>query len=259
MPDKVEAQRKHFDAIADIYIQGRSGKNHLAYKEIIWKYVLAKLSEHIPADAQLNGLEAMCGNAETSVRLVEFFPNLTMHAFDLSDSMVNAADVDGTKKISILQKDILLLDDKEVYDFAVIIGGLHHITHDVQTGVSNIYAALKKGGIFLNLEPTHNNFVWEAVRNKIYKDNAIFEENSERAFTLKEYNACLTANGFRILDQFYPGLLGYVLYYNPDAFPALNVGPVALARMLAGLDLRLGSNLIGKLFSFATWTIAVKS
>lgn len=256
--DKVEAQRKHFDAIADTYIQGRSGKNHLAYKQILWKHVMERLAERLPARSTLTGVEAMCGNAEVSARLVSFFPHLTMHAFDLSDAMVKAADTTKVKGVTTFRKDILTFCEEEKYDLAVIIGGLHHIPHDVHNGVRNIYNSLKKGGIFLNLEPTHNNFLWKAVREKIYKDNAIFEENSERAFTLREYNKCLTVNKFRVLDQFYPGLLGYVLYYNPDAFPALNIGPPAMARMLAGLDLRLGAGVIGRTFSFATWTIAEK-
>ncbi|QEM69136.1 class I SAM-dependent methyltransferase [Geobacter sp. FeAm09] len=256
--DKVEAQRKHFDAIADVYLKGRSAKNHLAYKQVIWNHVLERLARFLPARSPLTGLEAMCGNAEVSARLVNFFPHLTMHAFDLSDAMVKAAETSQLKRVTTCRNDLLTFCEEDRYDLAVIIGGLHHIPYDVHKGVHNIGNSLKKGGIFLNLEPTHNNRLWRAVREKIYKDNAIFEENSERAFTLQEYNTCLTANNFRILDQFYPGLLGYVLYYNPDAFPALNIGPPGLARMLAGLDLRLGTGAFGRIFSFATWTIAEK-
>jgi SAM-dependent methyltransferase len=259
MADRVEAQRAHFESIASTYIEGRSGRNHLAYKAVMWNEVLAKLAQHLPANGSLIGLEAMCGSAETSARLVESFPNLTMDAFDLSESMVHAADDSLAKKVRVFQKDILQLEERDAYDFAVIIGGLHHIAHDVDRGVRNICNALKEGGIFLNLEPTHNNVLWQTVRTKIYSENAIFEENSERAFTLKEYSDCLASNGFAVEDQFYPGLLGYVLYYNPDAFPMLNVGPPAMAKALAWLDLRLGTGSIGKYLSFCTWTIARRS
>ncbi len=259
MTDRVEAQRAHFESIASAYIKGRSGSNHLAYKSVMWKEVLAKLAQHLPAGGPLLGLEAMCGSAETSARLVEHFPNLTMDAFDLSEAMVDAADDSTAKKVRVFQKDILQLEERDTYDFAVIIGGLHHIAYDVDRGLRNICNALKEGGIFLNLEPTHNNVLWQTVRTKIYSENAIFEENSERAFTLKEYNGCFASHGLVVKDQFYPGLLGYVLYYNPDAFPALNVGPPAMARALAWLDMRMGASFIGKYLSFCTWTIARKS
>lgn len=259
MTDRVEAQRAHFESIARTYIEGRSGINHLAYKSVMWKEVLAKLAQHLPANGPLLGLEAMCGSAETSARLVERFQNLTMDAFDLSESMVDAADESIAKKVRIFQKDVLQLEIKDTYDFAVVIGGLHHIAHDVDRGLGNICDALKEGGIFLNLEPTHNNMLWQTVRSRIYAENSIFEENSERGFTLKEYNHCLASKGLIVEDQFYPGLLGYVLYYNPDAFPALNVGPPAMARALARLDMRLGLSFIGKYLSFCTWTIARKS
>lgn len=256
--DRVERQKDHFDRISHRYLEGRSGKNHLAYKEVIWEYILRGLVGYLPSDREIAGLEAMCGNAEAAERLADRFPRLKMAAFDLSDSMAAAAQGKEGGRIRVFREDILRFREKEAYDLAVVIGGLHHIPHDVREGLRNIYGALKKGGLFLNLEPTHNNFLFRAVRERIYRANAIFEESSERAFTLREYNANLGDTGFRVLCQCYPGLLGYVLYYNPDAFPALNIGPAPMARFLARFDLALGRTFIGRKFSFATLTMAEK-
>ncbi|OGL47435.1 MAG: methyltransferase type 11 [Candidatus Schekmanbacteria bacterium RBG_16_38_10] len=256
--DSVEIQREHFNHISKRYIESRSGKNHLAYKEVLWRFILGKLAEYLPHKSHIMGLEVMCGNAEASKRIVNFFPTVTMHASDLSDSMVVVAEKIGEDRITISQGDILKLDQKETYDLIVVIGGLHHIPSNVQKGLHNIHNALKKGGIFLNLEPTHNNLLFRSVRERIYRTNSLFEENSERAFNLKEYHQYLADNKLRIIYQFYPGLLGYILYYNPDAFPGLNIGTPGIAKLMARMDIFLGRSFIGKFFSFATWVIAEK-
>jgi len=258
MSDDAERQRAHFNAIAERYLSGRSHDNHLEYKAVTWEHICSKLLEYLPAGKTLAGIEAMCGDAEASRRIIALLPDMRMDAFDVSDQMISSSPQGDKSGITLFREDIFKFKAKEKYDFAMIIGGLHHIPHATQAGLNTIYAALKPGGIFLNLEPTHNNFIFSKVRERIYKKNDIFDEISERAFTLGRYNELLAGAGFKVLYQLYPGLLGYVMYYNPDAFPALNLGKPWLARLLAKSDLLLGRTPIGTFFSFATWTIARK-
>ncbi|MEE8575173.1 MAG: class I SAM-dependent methyltransferase [Thermodesulfobacteriota bacterium] len=253
-----DRQREHFDSISEKYISSRGGEKPEAYKEVMWGRILSKLSEFLPRESSFTGIEPMCGNADASRRILDYFPGAKMDAFDLSRSMLEGAVGSDESRLSVYESDILKFNKTSEYDLALVIGGLHHIPHDTGRGVGNIRRALKKGGLFLNFEPTHNNFFFKAVRERIYKKNEIFEEESECAFTLKEYNRLLADNGFEILYQCYPGLIGYVLYYNPDAFPLLAVGSAATAKSFASLDMYLSTSAIGRFFSFTTWTISRK-
>ncbi len=258
--NKSEIQREHFNKITSQYLRGRSNKKHLIYKSLLWNHVIKELKKYLKKGQKLVVLDAMSGDAEASLKIAQHFPDSAIYAFDYSDMMVAMARkiVKNKKNIKISQLDILKLKDRNKYDLIVLIGGLHHVPHNVPLALKKLFASLKKGGLFLNLEPTHNNPIWRAARNHIYKHNDLFEEESEKAFEFSEYNELLKKAKFKIIYQIYPGLLGYILYYNPDAFPSLNIGPVIFAKFLGYLDLFLSKTIIGKYFSFATWTIAQK-
>jgi ubiquinone/menaquinone biosynthesis C-methylase UbiE len=254
-----EIQRLHFNKISARYNSGRSHENHLTYKQTLWNYVFAKLDNIFPARPN-QGLEAMAGNCEISLKFLEKYPDLRMHAFDFSDNMVLAArkQTEG-KKIEVFHSDILQFKDRDnKYDFVVLIGGLHHVPDSVALALKNIHSCLRPGGLFVNFEPTHNNFLLRKIRERIYRKNDLFEENSERGFNLRDYNDLLNGAGLKPRIQFYPGLIGYVLYYNPDAFPMLNIGPKLFSKLLCRLDLLFGNTFLGRYFSFATFTIAQK-
>lgn len=258
---KTDIQREHFNKISEAYIKGRSTTTHLEYKRIWWNFIGKELKNQLPKNAEILVLDSMCGNAEFSVELTKKIENVKVDAFDYSEEMVREARrklKKYSRKIKVFRADALKYENKNKYDLVIIIGGLHHVPFGVKTVLKRVYNSLKKGGLFLNLEPTHNNIIWQKSREKIYKENPLFEESTEEAFTLEEYNKLLTKTGFNITYQIHPGLLGYVLHYNPDAFPSINIGTPFTARILAKIDLFLGKTFIGEYFSFATWTIAKK-
>ena len=53
----------------------------------------------------------------------------------------------------------------------------------------------------------------------------------------------------------WPGLASYVLYYNPDAFPSLNLGGERAVRTAFALDRPFFRTPIGRFFSFATLSL----
>jgi hypothetical protein len=53
----------------------------------------------------------------------------------------------------------------------------------------------------------------------------------------------------------HPGLLAYVLYYNPYAFPRLNVGGVGAVDLLYALERPFHRSPVGRVLSFATLSI----
>lgn len=258
MKTDAEVQREHFNLISSKYLNSRKNENHLAYKEVWWDKILEFLLLNYNFDENCDSLEAMCGLAEGSNLLKKAYPKLKLNAFDYSDEMVLAAQKENNGNIRIFQADIINFSEKEKYDIIIILGGLHHVPNFVDKVLSNIHQALKKDGIFINLEPTHNNFLFRFIREYVYKENSLFEENTERGFRLEEYNQKLLKAGFGIKKQFFPGLLGYVLYYNPDAFPFLNIGTSRIAKIFSKIDWFLGKTFIGRKFSFATWSISYK-
>lgn len=257
-----EIQRQHFNKIGDTYVQARSNKYHVAYQKIWWNEYFSWLTDNLPKGKIIAGIDAMCGNAEVASYLVSKNPKIRMDAFDYSDEMVNFAKKDIKNRqvrVKVWKDDILHFSkDKNRYDFVVILGGLHHMPDYTKKVLSNINKMLRPGGYFLNLEPTQNNPLLKWARQQIYHNNPIFEESTERAFDLDNYNSYLKKAGFEITKQSYPGLIGYILFYNPDAFPYLNIPIMALTKLLARIDIKLGSTNFGKYWSFATWTLAKK-
>jgi hypothetical protein len=65
--------------------------------------------------------------------------------------------------------------------------------------------------------------------------------------------------GLKLRKILYPGLLSYVLYYNPDAFPFLNIGGRNLVDATYALDKLFYKNVVGRTLSFATLSIWTKS
>ena len=88
--------------------------------------------------------------------------------------------------------------------------------------------------------------------------NDIFDTETEKDFRLDQLNKIYFNNGFHLLHQEYPGLLAYILYYNPDAFPFLNIGNKYLVRFFNFIDLIITKTGIGKKLSFATLSVMTK-
>jgi ubiquinone/menaquinone biosynthesis C-methylase UbiE len=255
--NKSEIQRKHFNKISKKYNSARLNKSHLAYKETWWNYLFKKLSLYTSISENSKGLEAMCGTAELSRLVINKFQKMKFDAFDYSDAMVEEAKlaVKGYD-IDIFQADAISFKRDQEYDLVILIGGLHHVPDNLKLVLDNIYSSLKPGGVFVCLEPTQNNILFKKIREYIYKKNSLFEESSERGFDLSELNDSISASKLQVIDQYYPGLIGYILFYNPDAFPFLNFGGIFIAKLFARIDLILSKTFVGKYFSFATWTIA---
>ena len=174
------------------------------------------------------------------------------HGFDYSDEIV--AHMAKTRpQLGVVQCDVTKYQAEEnSQDLIIIIGGLHHVPNQAADVVQNMAKTLKPGGIFLNFEPTAGNPVSKAIRDVIYKKNDIFDEETERAFGVGELRDMFQNAGLNSYATFYPGLLAYVMYYNPYAFPWLNKGGKRLVDMAFGVDKLFYKNVLGRTFSFAT-------
>jgi len=254
----IERQRTHFNSIAVRYEQGRQDANHKRIKALIWKSALASLAPL--RGRRIRMLEPMCGYAE-GLGIVQEHAELDCdyHGFDYSDVIVEELSrtfSDG----QVWQADATTYrPEAELYDLAFLSGGLHHVPGNAATVVRNVAAGLKPGGMFVNFEPTYGNGLFRAIRERIYRKNEIFDEVTERSFSVEELRGFFLDAGLKPVSIAYPGLLAYVLYYNTYAFPWLNRGGERSVNLAFAIDRLFMGNRIGRTFSFATISVWQKA
>lgn len=121
--------------------------------------------------------------------------------------------------------------------------------------VKSLTQGLKAGGYFINFEPTFGNLFYKKLREVVYRSNPMFDHQSEQAFLVKQLLNIFQQSGLVLRDIIYPGLISYVLYYNPEAFPDLNIGGRRMVRSLFTIERLFMRSLIGRVLSFATLSL----
>ncbi len=251
---KIEQQREHFNSISQQYYEGRQEKTHILLKKLIWQMAFNALPA--PKDGSINVLEPMCGYAEGYDLLQEHYTkNITYQGFDYSNDIVEQISK-SRPDLEITQEDVTQYRPEHgKQDIIILIGGLHHVPNQAREVVTNMSHALKPGGFFVNFEPTSGNPLFKAVRDKIYNRNKIFDAETERAFGVDELSSMFLEAGLEKHKILYPGLLAYIMYYNPYAFPWLNIGGTGLMKAIYAIDKLFFTNIIGRTMSFATLSI----
>jgi SAM-dependent methyltransferase len=253
MTSLLERQRAHFNSIAGRYRAARQDENHVELKRLMWSEFLRN-KDYLNRPG-LTVLDAMCGYADALPILREHLsPDLDYSGFDYSDEIVASVRRENPD-VRIAHADVTSFSDGRAYDLVVLLGGLHHVHHAAPEAVRRLAAVVKPGGWLLNLEPTHGNALFGAIRRSIYRRNALFDAGTERGFSVSELTALFTGVGLEPVDIMYPGLLSYVLHYNPDAFPALNRGDTRAVRFLFALERPLMRSRLARVLSFATLSL----
>jgi SAM-dependent methyltransferase len=253
---KIEQQKKHFESISNRYYNARRSSNHLLLKKILWNYFF-KDKEFLRKE-NLKVLEPMCGYGEGK-KIIEsnISREINYEGFDYSEILVKKIK-EIEPDLNIYVMDVTKFKPKGKYDIVILIGGLHHVPDYAEDVIKKVYECLEDDGYFINYEPTQDNSIMRTVRNIIYRRNNLFDDQTERAFELRDLNQLFSRSGFHISDQIHPGLLSYILYYNPDAFPYLNIGGNSMVRLTFALDKLFFRNYIGRKLSFTTLTVLQK-
>lgn len=248
-----ERQRAHFNSIAGRYHAARLGDNHLKLKQLMWSAFLGDKSEL--KRPGLSVLDAMCGYADAYAVLSEHLTSgIDYSGFDYSDEVVAHVRRENPR-LRIAHGDVITFAPDRAYDLVVVIGGLHHVHHAATEAVRRLTAAIKPGGSFLSLEPTHGNPLTAAVRKAIYRRNSLFDAATEQDFAVSELFGIFQGAGLELTDAMFPGLLSYILYYNPDAFPGLNLGNANTVERLFRIERPLTRSPVGRFLSFATLSL----
>lgn len=254
MNNDIEQQRAHFNSIAEKYFSARNHPNHLLLKNLIWK---SFFDRHPDLQRTVRSvMEPMCGMAE-GFEILKKNTNSTFSyfGFDYSEAMVEIARKDKPALRVEWGNVTTFKSPIEPVDLIILIGGLHHVYSKTQEAIENLTHSLKPGGYFLNFEPTHNNWIARRARKNIYEKNDLFDNDTEQGFERDQLLDHFRKAGYGLVDEVSPGLASYVMYYNPDAFPFLNIGGPSLVKALFTIDKLFWANWIGKKMSFATITL----
>ncbi len=250
MDDRIDRQKAHFDSIAGRYEKARLHPNHLCLKRLIWSEFFGDFAAHLPA--RIRVLEPMCGFADGKAIVSEFLDKrVDYFGFDYSGEVVDRLR-SRNPDVNVWQQDVSTFESVDEFDLIILLGGLHHVPHIAGDVVRRLADCLAPGGVFINLEPTHGNALFQWVRESVYRRNSLFDETTERAFSVSELNSMFENAGLTQRVMMYPGLLAYILYYNPDAFPALNIGRPGLVRAIWSIERPLVRSGLARALSFAT-------
>jgi SAM-dependent methyltransferase len=252
MLNNVERQRKHFDSIADTYYTARRHSNHQLVKSLMWNGFFRDWRQ--PPGDNVTVLEAMCGFAEGK-QIIEngLGRRIQYSGFDYSQNVISKLKF-ASPELDVECADVTKYQPVNTYDIVMLLGGLHHVPEHAGTVVMGLTSALRRGGYFINLEPTNGNSIARMVRERIYERNSLFDEKTERAFDVDTLFSFFQNAGLSLSKVMYPGLLSYVLYYNPDAFPSLNLGGERCVRAAFAADRLFFRTALGRILSFATLT-----
>ena len=92
------------------------------------------------------------------------------------------------------------------YDIVMLLGGLHHVPTQAGQIVGKLASGLNKGGIFINYEPTHGNPMTRWACERIYDKITLFDEQTERGFSVVEllefFQTCELRTGAHIVPGF---------------------------------------------------------
>ncbi|MCD2450819.1 class I SAM-dependent methyltransferase [Methylicorpusculum oleiharenae] len=254
MDKLVEQQREHFNEISEKYFEARKHPNHLLLKELIWEKFL-KRNRYIGPEVK-RVLEPMCGMAEGyEILSKNLIQNFDYQGFDYSENMVEIAR-NQNPLLKIEWNDVTTYQTSgDLFDLIILIGGLHHVYSRTQDILKNLRNSLLPGGYFLSFEPTHDNWLARRIRQRVYKSNDLFDDDTEQGFEYRDLDRYFKNAGYEKVDEVYPGLIAYIFYYNPDAFPMLNVGGKYIVKSLFAIDRLFWGNWIGRKLSFATMSL----
>lgn len=259
MEDLNLRQKKHFDSIASDYYKYRKIKSHTSFKKMTWDFFFKKYSKIFDnSHKKISILEPMCGFIEGYQILNSKFNNISNYiGFDYSSEVVNFCKKHYSN-LNIKEADIYKFKTKKSFNFGILIGGLHHVSNDIDKAIKNISKYYEKNAHFINLEPTHEYSIIKLIRNFIYKRNSFFDEKTESGIELKALNNFFEKNGFKLITNHRIGYLGYIFFYNPDAFKIFSKLPFYLIYIFFYLDYIISITPILKKLSFATISVYIK-
>jgi SAM-dependent methyltransferase len=227
-PASANPQKSHYESLHDAY-QEYYDPESMAYRE---QFIYGPLFDGV----DLNGCDVAdlaCGSGATSKSILQRFPRARTFGFDISARACEdyARNLGRPSMEADLTRGV---DAGRTFDFAVIIGGIHHCVIDLPGTLRTIRTLLKPGGMLLMMEPS-DDFVFAHLRTLWYKVDHYFDAPSEHALSHDKLIA-LAGSDFSVAKLQYLGGPGYFLIFNSMVFRLPRIVKTTLNKPLVITD-----------------------
>jgi SAM-dependent methyltransferase len=203
----------------------------------------------LPISSFSSILDAGCGGAYNALKLAKRHPRVRVHGIDIEVPCLGSL---RPPNFSFECKNILTLDDSEVYDLIYSIDVLEHI-QDNKEVVRRFHGALKDSG-YLYLHMPNRTTACHIFPEKYFRsfDNWAKEEHRGEMYTLPEITLLLERMGFKIVKTRHTfGLLGQIAWEldritDGKVIPKLMIMPIlkSLAQLAVRLPAKTGDFLV---------------
>ncbi|MCD1264079.1 hypothetical protein B5M44_04085 [Shinella sumterensis] len=179
-------QKAHYEAMHDDYERHYYDATSLDYRRrFIFKPALKGLDL---SGARIADIAS--GSGWNTVLMKEFVPTATFHGFDISGPACRAYQTNTG--FPATECDLSAYSHEgELFDAAIVIGGLHHMVNDLATSTAAIAGMIKPGGYLIAYEPNADFFL-NVARKAWYRVDRYFEEETERALSVEELKSCFS-------------------------------------------------------------------
>jgi len=170
-------QKTHFEAMHDKYEKHYYDRTSMKYRD---RYFYDPLLEGI----DLNGCDVVdlaCGSGHNSLELKRRFPDVRLTGLDISARA--CADYRNNVDAEAYEVDLTQnFDLRTDFDFALVIGGLHHCVVNLPVALRSISRLVRPGGKLAMYEPNRCFFL-QRVREIWYQVDSNFDSQTEAALS----------------------------------------------------------------------------
>ena len=204
-----QLQIEHYNKISAKYSAHYGDATSQAYR---LQFMNAPMFKNINL-SEMNVLEAMCGNGQTTDYLLEQGALVT--GLDISNYEIH--DFKSKRKnCRVVQGSILSTSfEDNVFDCVVITGGIHHTHPHVNKAIYEVYRILKPNGYFCFIEPHEDSFP-DVIRKIWYRHDPLFAEN-EASIDVEKLKQEFV-DKFQINEEIYHGNIAYLFVYSSLIF-----------------------------------------
>jgi SAM-dependent methyltransferase len=221
-----ERQKVHYERIHNEYEAHYFDDESNEYRR---RFMLGPLVSGIDLNGKLLA-DLASGSGHNTLLLRDQFPELRAEGFDISSDACR----DYQKHTGFPGHQTDLTKPGSVsafegrFDAALVIGGLHHCVADLPTTIDNVARLLRPGAHFMMFEPNAG-YALESARKLWYKNDHLFDAETERALTHRELTE-LAGDRFEVELVEHLGGPAYFLVLNSMVFRI----PKSIKRRIAG-------------------------
>lgn len=241
MPENSESsqttnsQKSHFEEIHEQYVADYDDRFSSHYKNrIIYAFLTREMTREFRSPVKV--LEVACGSGANLKALSSFLPaGNKYYGIDISQRAVDDFNKNHGEKSGFcadFTNRALSLPWSD-FDVILVIGGLHHMTRDLDGVFLNIHRYLKPSGLAIFVEP--NKLFMNRLRQWWYRRDRFFDDENEEAISHDELAGRFSAN-FKPVTVHYFGGFGFFIILQSMILRVPRVLKMALYKPLTAVD-----------------------